>query len=99
MKNKNINIRDFSPHLFWDMKPGSFRLDKNQELIVERVIQRGSRKDFELLLEVYDREQISKIIRDIAWLSEKDIAFVHVYFDIPLNEMKCCTGKQSARYC
>ncbi|MBK8143467.1 MAG: hypothetical protein IPK57_22475 [Chitinophagaceae bacterium] len=46
---ENYTITDFSPHLFWDMKPGSADLVKHQRLIVERVIQRGSRKDLDLL--------------------------------------------------
>jgi len=96
---ENYTITDFSPHLFWDMKPGSADLVKHQRLIVERVIQRGSRKDLDLLQMVYNRETIRTIIRQIAWLNEKDMVFVHVYFDIPFLEMKCYTKRQSARYC
>ena len=88
-----------SPHLFWDMKPGSADLVKHQRLIVERVIQRGSRKDFDLLQMVYNRETIRTIIRQIAWLNEKDMVFVHVYFDIPFFFFFCYIKRQSARYC
>jgi len=95
----NLNITDFSPHLFWDVKPGTVDLVKHQRLIVERVIQRGSRKDLDLLQQCYNRDAIKSIIRQIAWLNEKDMVFVHVYFDIPFLEMKCYTKRQSARYC
>ncbi|MBK8698227.1 MAG: hypothetical protein IPN29_01110 [Saprospiraceae bacterium] len=65
------------------MKPGSADLVKHQRLIVERMIQRGSRKDFDLMERGLTRETIRTIIRQIAWLNEKDMVFVHVYFDIP----------------
>lgn len=90
---ENYTLTDFPPHLFWDMKPGSADLVKHQRLIVERVIQRGSRKDLDLLQQVYKQETIRTIIRQIAWLNEKDMVFVHVYFDIPFLEMKCYTKR------
>lgn len=94
-----VNISDFSPHLFWDVKPGTLDLSKHQRLITERVVQRGSRNDWRLLEKAYSREQIIAHVKKIDWLSEKDMAFVHVYFGIPYVEMKCYTKKQSAHYC
>lgn len=97
---KNVySISDFSPHLFWDVQTGSLDAVKHQRLIIERVIQRGSRRDFDLMQAVYSRETIKQIIREIAWLNEKDMAFVNVFFDIPFSEMKCYTKRLSARYC
>lgn len=91
-------ISTLSPHLFWDVKPGTLDLVKHQRLIVERVVQRGGLEDLALLLRVYKKEEIQAAIRQISWLNEKDMAFVHVYFDIPYTELKCYTKKQSARY-
>lgn len=99
MPVENNNISDFSPHLFWDVDPAIPDLEKQKRLIVERVIQRGSRKDLYLMQQIYDKELIKGIIKEIAWLNEKDMAFVQVYFGIPLNEMKCYTKRLSARYC
>ena len=81
------------------MKPGTLYLSKHQRLITERVVQRGSRNDWRLLEKAYSREQIIAHVKKIDWLSEKDMAFVHVYFGIPYVEMKCYTKKQSAHYC
>lgn len=97
--NKQVNISEFSPHLFWDVKPGTLDLQKNRQLIVERVIQRGSRKDWQLMEKTYSREQIIAHVKQIDWMSEKDMAYVHVYFHIPYAELKCYTKKQSAHYC
>ena len=93
-----VNIADFSPHLFWDVKPGTLELQKNRQLIVERGIQRGSRNDWQLMEKAYSREQIIAHIKKIDWLSEKDMAFVQVYFGIPYTEMRCYIKKQSPYY-
>lgn len=99
METNTITIADFSPHLFWDVKQGTLDLSKNQQLITERIIQRGSRKDWQLMERTYPREQIIAQVKQIDWLSEKDMAYVHVYFGIPYNEMRCYTKKQSVPYC
>ena len=99
MASKTIySITDFSSHLFWDVNPATLNLEKNKQLIVERVIQRGSRSDLAALLAYYGKEQVREILKQLAWLNEKDMAFVQVYFGIPFNEMKCYTKKQSALY-
>ncbi|MDZ4792734.1 MAG: hypothetical protein SGI83_00490 [Bacteroidota bacterium] len=99
MPAENYSIAGFSPHLFWDVDPATLDLEKNKRLIVERVIQRGSRKELALLLDCYGKEQVRETLKQVAWLNEKDMAFVQVYFGIPLNEMKCYTKRLSARYC
>jgi hypothetical protein len=99
MENNTITIADFSSHLFWDVKQGTIDLYKNQQLIIERIIQRGSRKDWQLMEMTYTMEQIITQVKRIDWLSEKDLAYVHVYFGIPYNEMKCYIKKLSVPYC
>lgn len=99
MKKNTVTIADFSPHLFWDVKAGTLDLYKHHQIITERIIQRGSRKDWQLMERTYPREQIIAAVKRIDWLSEKDMAYVHVYFGIPYNEMRCYTKKQSAPYC
>ncbi len=97
--SEEVSISDFSPHLFWDVKPEFLNLKKNYRIIIERVIQRGSRRDMQLLERVYSVNQIKEEIKKIDWLSEKDMAFVHAYYGIPYTEMTCYTKKQSIHYC
>lgn len=99
MGKNTITIADFSPHLFWDVKAGTVDPLVHQRLIVERVIQRGSLKDLSLMQQLYSRDSIRSVIRQLPWLNEKDMAFVSVYFDISFSELKCYSKKQSARYC
>lgn len=77
--SETIKPSDFSPHLFWDVKPGTLDLQKNQQLITERVIQRGSRSDWQLLEMAFSREQIIAMVKKIDWLNENDLAFMYLY--------------------
>lgn len=98
MTKTGYSIADFSPHLFWDVNKATLDLEKHKRLIVERVIQRGSRHDLDMLLSYYGKDQVREILKQTVWLNEKDMAFIHVYLSIPFNEMKCYTRKRSARY-
>ena len=98
MEKKAYHISDFSPHLFWDVDRATLDLEKHKRLIVERVVQRGSRQDLDRLLSYYGKDQVRDVLKQVAWLNEKDMAFVHVFFDIPFSEMKCYIKRQSARY-
>ncbi len=89
------SVTDFSPHLFWDVEPAKLNIENNKHLIIERVIQRGSLTDLDKLLLHYGKNEVREIVRQIPYLNEKDMAFVHVFFDIPFNEMKCFIKRQS----
>lgn len=91
-------ISDFSLHLFWDVDRSKLDMQTNKNLIIERVLQRGSRSDLNLLLSYYGKNQIREVIKKLPWLNEKDMAFVHVFFDIPYQELKCYTRKPLNRY-
>lgn len=99
MKTSVPKMTDFSSHLFWDVKQDAINPERHQRLIVERVIQRGSLKDLSLLQQLYKKDNIRAVIKQLPWLNEKDIAFVHIYFDIPYADLKCYTKRLSARYC
>jgi hypothetical protein len=99
MSKTVYSINDFSPHLFWDVDRNKLDLQKNKQLIVERVIQRGSRSDLQIILSYYGKQEAGELLKQVPWLNEKDMAFVNVFFDIPFSEMKCYTKRLSARYC
>ena len=82
------------PQLFWDVDISKLDWDKHQLLTVERVIERGTYKAFKITEQQYGKEQMGQIIRRLHYLHPKDIAFVHTYFNIPLNELKCYTKER-----
>jgi len=99
MQKASYSISDFSPHLFWDVDSNKLDLQVNKQLIVERVIQRGSLSDFKIILSYYGKQEAGELLKQVPWLNDKDMNFVHVFFDIPFTEMKCYAKKQSTRYC
>ena len=86
-----------SPSLFWDIDVSKLDWNRHRQLIVERVIQRGSLHAIEEVTAHYGKENIIEIIKQIPYLEKRDMAFVHIYFNIPLNELKCYTRKRLAR--
>lgn len=93
MKNTAI-ISVLSPSLFWDINVETLNWDTHAQLIVERVITRGNYFEFKKVEEKYGKEMVGAFVRNIRKLNEKDISFVHIYFGIPLAELKCYTKKQ-----
>lgn len=80
-------------HLLWDMNHSQFDYQSGIQIIVERVVMRGNSKDWQKMYELYPLESIKDAIRKIPWLSERDMHFVHILFDIPLTEMECYKRK------
>lgn len=94
MKKTDPITAGLAPHLFWDVDATTLDWDKHAGLIVERVIERGNFKNLQLLEQFYEKDKITTIIKNITYLHPKDIAFVHTYFKIPLNDLKCYTNKR-----
>lgn len=102
---KYFDLNDIDParhnrvraHLLWEVDLNSFDYNKSSQLVVERVVQRGDTDDWLTILNLYGYEGVRDHIKNIPHLNNKDMNFVHFIFDIPLNELKCYTKKQSAR--
>ncbi len=92
--NISTNI---SPALFWDVDVSKLDWQQHRQLITERVIQRGSLKEIQEVTEHYGIKEFRNIICQIPYLEKRDMAFVNIYFNIPLNELKCYTKKQLAQ--
>lgn len=96
MSKQPLNIKDLSPNLFWDVKRETLDAEKNKRLIIERVIQRGNRNDLDIIISFYGKAEIREIMKSAMGLNPRDMAFVHVFFDLPLSEMRCYTQRQYA---
>ena len=57
--------------LFWDTDISKLSWDKHQLLIVERVIERGSWKDFKLIEQEYGKEGMAAIIKNYPFSIQK----------------------------
>lgn len=77
----------FSKNLFWDTDIRSINLKKHRRYIIERVLTRGSKKDFETLLSLYSKKVISFALRMSTELDPQTRQFCSKYFNIPIEEM------------
>ena len=50
--NKEITIDDFSQHLFWDIDLNGFDFEKHKVQLIQKVLEYGFIKDWNLLKEV-----------------------------------------------
>lgn len=85
--------------LLWEYDLSDFDWQYMRALVVERVIERGWDEDFYALFALYGGvEGVKQIVRDEAlFLSDKDISFICVVFDLKKEELKCYTRKQSRK--
>ena len=89
----SFHPQHISSSLFWDMDYEKLDWEKNKQLIVQRVIERGTIKALHEITGFYGKDRVVAVIKQLPFLSSRDIAFVHIYFDIPLNELRCYTNK------
>lgn len=89
----SLITKHIPPSLFWDVDYSKLDWTKHEMLIVQRVIERGSINAIQEIIEYYGKARLITIIKKISHLSPRDMAFVNVYFNIDLNELKCYSKK------
>lgn len=83
-------------HLFWDTDITKLRPDNHAQAIIERVLERGSWEYIKEIIGYYGKPRIASAVRQARWFSAKTMHFASGYFNIPLNEMRCFTQRQSS---
>lgn len=81
-----------SPTLLWEYDLSHFDWWKSRKTVVQRVIERGWMNDFYAALNLYGGiEGIRDIIKEIPYLSDRDVCFVCAVFHLKREELKCYT--------
>ncbi|MCO5248228.1 MAG: hypothetical protein M9887_04680, partial [Chitinophagales bacterium] len=60
--NKNLSIKDFSTHLFWDVDIDKFDLEKHKVQLTYKVVEFGQLSDWKNLLLLYGEEEVKNIV-------------------------------------
>jgi hypothetical protein len=89
---KEIHI---NPTLFWDIEFAELDYEKNARQVIERVITRGSMKDWYEIKTYYGLDKIKSEIIRIRSLDKVTLNFCSKYFQIPKNQFKCYNIPQS----
>jgi hypothetical protein len=90
-----IQASDFSSFLFWDVAVDSVDLEKHRPWLVKRVLEKGTRTDWNLLLQLYQREAIRDAVKQLRSLEKKAASFACAVFDLPQTELRCSKNRQS----
>ncbi len=92
--NKEITINDFSQHLFWDVDLNGFELNKYQSFFIQRVLEYGMMKDWELIKKLYGMEAIKEASLNARSLDAVTLSFVATLFKIDKTEFRCYKHRQ-----
>lgn len=82
------NITSVNPALLWEYDLSKFDYQAMRPLVVQRVVERGWPNDWYAILNIYGVDGVRQAIKDLPYHNEKDMHFVSIVFNIPLNEMK-----------
>lgn len=84
--------------LLWEYNIDNFDWQKSKSLVVQRVIELGEPEDFYAAFDLYNGiEGFREIIKTLPYLSDIDINFVCVFFNLKKEELRCCTRKRSSQ--
>ena len=82
------------PSLLWEYDLARFDWNAMQNIVIERVIERGRISDFYAVLNLYGLEAFKEGVKNIPNLNNKDIVFVCKIFGLKKHELKCYTTRQ-----
>ncbi len=80
--------------LFWEADLSTLNAEKHKQYIIERVFERGHWNQLKEVMHYYPLEEVKQALKKARWFDEKTMHFISVYFDIPLQEMRCYTQRQ-----
>jgi len=83
MQKRKLHL-EFSPHLLWEYDLTTFDYDTSKAIIIERVIQRGNLKDWQIAIEIYGKDAFLQVVEDSNQLSDRDRNFTKLIIDSPL---------------
>lgn len=84
-----------SPSLLWEYDLSHFDWWKSRKIVVQRILERGWLKDYYAAFHLYGGiEGFREIIKEIPYLSPKDMNFACIAFNLKKEELTCYTRKQ-----
>lgn len=88
---------DLSNQAFWDVDMNSIDYTKNARFVVEKIIERGTHKDFMSILQFYGFEEVKKLSQKALYLSDVSLNFCCKLFNLQPSDFKCYEKKLSNR--
>ena len=95
MDYPSLPMKEFSPHLFWDVDPRNISLETHQVWLVTRVLEKGSWSDWILLLKLLGKSKVRDTIPQIRSLEKKALNFACIFFNLDKTQLRCYKQKHS----
>ena len=92
--SNKYKLTDLSPHLFWDTRVQDVSWDEHDGFIVERVLEYGLMKDWNLIKEVYGLERIFELSIKLRYLSPQSYTFISNLSGKDIKEFRCYEQRQ-----
>jgi hypothetical protein len=80
--NAKINL-----NLFWEYDLKSFDFQKQISIVVQRVVERGIAEDFFALYNLYGREMVDEVLRQVPAFSQRDLEFINNVLEVPYSQL------------
>jgi len=91
---KYKNLCSVSSTLLWEYDLSDFDWWKSRKIVVQRILERGWLKDFYAAFNIYGGiEGFREIVKEVPYLSPRDIDFVCIAFNLKKEELRCYTRK------
>ena len=91
---KKPNINEFSKVLFWDVDLSDFDFTKHKSHLIQKVLEYGNIKDWNLLTQIYGLETIKEVSLNLRSLDAVTLSYLAVIFKIDKKEFRCYKHKQ-----
>jgi len=92
-ENKNILLKELSPHIFWNIDITKLDAQKNRKTIIERIIEYGLDNDEIILWKLYNRHIIKKTAINMSYLPYMRIKYYSFVLNVKEKYFKCYKNK------
>ena len=91
---KKYGACSVSPSLLWEYDLSDFDWWKSRKIVVQRILERGWLEYYYAGFNLYGGiEGFREIIKEIPFLSPRDMNFACIVFDLKKEDLKCYTRK------
>ncbi|MFO8067266.1 MAG: hypothetical protein R6U11_06765 [Bacteroidales bacterium] len=95
MQQSNKTFVQLNKRFFWDVDYQNLDINKNKELIIERILTLGDISDFVNLISIYGKKEIINTAVNTAYLDKKTLNWLSIITGIPKTQFKCYSKIQS----
>jgi len=88
----------FESALFWEYDPKTFNPSEHKELVVGRVLERGTLNDYFAAFDACGGiDNFKETVKNLKDIDKYSVNFICLTLGINKKDLKCCTQKQSNR--